>query len=589
MIEVKEYLKKNRLLCDGALGTYYASLGNDGLSEKANIINPLQVEQIHLKYIESGANLIRTNTFSANTQSLQCAWEETTEYIRAGFRIAREAVKVSGKEIYIAADIGPMETTDHVQNSQNSKEYLKIAEVFLEEGADIILFETFSDTEGLREVFKEIKEKNPSVFIMAQFALNQHGYTEHGLGIHRILEWASNTESLDLIGFNCGVGPGHLLRLLSQTTLPKDIYISALPNAGYPDKTAGRVEFLGNKEYFAQKLKEIGELGVHVLGGCCGTDPDYIAAVSRVMNKLEQSVFRNTTDSIRKDDIVIVENNFINIQSDKMIAIELSPPLNADSGNIMDAANILRQCNVDIVNFPDSPSGRTRADSVLMAVKVLHETGLNVMPHVCCRDKNAIAIRSQILGAYMNGVKKFLVVTGDPVPIHARGDIKSVFNFDSIGMMKIMQQMNEEQFIKEPLIYGGAINQTRRNIEVEINRVKRKIEAGATFFMTQPAFSDQDLERIRYIKKETGAFVLCGIMPLVSRKNAVFMKNEMTGIEVPEEVVNRYEINMTKEEGENIGILLAQEIMEKSKEFADGYYFSIPFNRTYLLKQILQK
>lgn len=589
MTEIREYLRQSHIISDGAFGTYYASMGNRGLSEKANLTDRNQVKMIHKNYIDAGARMIRTNTFSANTKSLQCDWDETVRYIKAGFEIAKEAVKESGKEVYIAADIGPIELTDQEMKPEIDQEYLKIAETFLDEGANIILFETFSDIEGLSELIGKIRQRNQDTFIMVQFALNQHGYTEHGIGVHRILEWASNTSELDLIGFNCGVGPGHLLRILKQAKFPENLYLSALPNAGYPDKTAGRVEFLGNKEYFAQKMKEIGELGIHILGGCCGTDPEYIADVVKIANGSDRPKINKilTEDNLEPE---LRDHSFYkNKNKKKIIAIELSPPLNADPGNIMDAANILRQCDVDVVNFPDSPSGRTRADSVLMAVKVLHETELCVMPHVCCRDKNAIAIRSQILGAYMNGVKNFLVVTGDPVPVHARGDIKSVFNFDSIGMMKIMQQMNEEQFRHDPLIYGGAINQTRRNLEVEISRVKKKIEAGASFFMTQPVFSDQDLERIRLIKNETGAVILCGIMPLVSRKNAVFMKNEMTGIEVPDEVIDRYRVDMSKEEGELTGVMLAREIMEKSKEIADGYYFSIPFNRTYLLKQILQK
>ena len=170
------------------------------------------------------------------------------------------------------------------------------------------------------------------------------------------------------------------------------------------------------------------------------------------------------------------------------------------------------------------------------------------MPHICCRDKNAIAMRSQLLGAHINNINNFLVITGDPIPSVVRASVKSVFNFDSVGLMNIISDMNQEQFADKPVIYGGAINQGRVNFNVELTRVKKKMEAGATFFMTQPVFTDEDISRLRQIKEETGARILCGIMPFVSLRNATFMKNEMTGINVTDEILSRYRADMTKEE-----------------------------------------
>jgi homocysteine S-methyltransferase len=210
------------------------------------------------------------------------------------------------------------------------------------------------------------------------------------------------------------------------------------------------------------------------------------------------------------------------------------------------------------------------------------------MPHICCRDKNAIAIRSQFLGAYINGVRNLLLITGDPVPTMIRQDVKSVFNFDAVGLMKIGREMNEEEFKADPMVFGGAINHNRLNLDVEIKRVKRKMEAGATFFFTQPVFSDEDVKKLYKIKKETGARVLCGIMPLVSLKNASFIKNEMAGIHVTDEIIAKYRADMTREEGEAVGIAIARDVMSKTKDIVDGYYFSIPFNRVYLLKEILK-
>ena len=220
---------------------------------------------------------------------------------------------------------------------------------------------------------------------------------------------------------------------------------------------------------------------------------------------------------------------------------------------------MMKKSGVDVLTFPDSPSGRTRADSILMAEKVSRETGMCVMPHICCRDKNAIAMRSQLLGAHINNINNFLVITGDPIPSMVRSSVKSVFNFDSVGLMNIISDMNQDQFADKPVIYGGAINQGRVNFKVELARVKKKMEAGATFFMTQPVFSDEDISRLRQIKEETGARILCGIMPFVSLRNATFMKNEMTGINVTDEILARYSADMTKEEGEETGIQIAKE------------------------------
>ena len=223
-----------------------------------------------------------------------------------------------------------------------------------------------------------------------------------------------------------------------------------------------------------------------------------------------------------------------------------------------------------------------------MAGKVRRETGMDVMPHICCRDKNAVAMRSLFMGSRINDIYNMLIITGDPLPSMVRETVKSVFNFDSVGLMKIAQEMNEEVFADSPLCYGGAINQGRRNIDVELGRVRKKMAAGAQFFLTQPVFCEEDVLRLRYIKKETGARILCGIMPLISRKNALFMKNEIAGVNVPDELVERYPENAGRREGEAVGIELARQMIAMTQDFADGYYFEFPFNRTYMLKEILK-
>lgn len=225
---------------------------------------------------------------------------------------------------------------------------------------------------------------------------------------------------------------------------------------------------------------------------------------------------------------------------------------------------------------------------MLMAMKVQQETGLCVMPHICCRDRNAIAMRSQFLGGYINGIRNILAVTGDPVPTLMRQDIKSVFNFDSVGLMGILHELNQEEFAEDPIVFGGAMHPARPNLEVEIRRVRKKMEQGAEFFLTQPIFTESEAKRLKQIKEETGARILCGIMPLVSLRNALFIKNEMAGIQVDDTTLSRFRADMSREEGEMAGVGIARSVMEMTEEFVDGYYFSIPFNRVKLLEHILK-
>ena len=323
----------------------------------------------------------------------------------------------------------------------------------------------------------------------------------------------------------------------------------------------------------------------------CGTTPEYIAELAGKLDLTQYPQAKKDTEPEKqqapKEDRSFYHTKEAEGRNRKLIAVELAPPMGIDDEKLMDAAHLLQKSGVDVLTFPDSPSGRTRADSILMAEKVARETGMCVMPHICCRDKNAIAMRSQLLGAYINGIQNFLVITGDPIPSMVRTTVKSVFNFDSVGLMQILADMNEEQFTQAPASYGGAINQGRRNLEVEIGRVKKKMAAGATFFLTQPISTQESADRVRRIKEETGARILCGIMPFVSLKNATFMKNEMAGIDVTDEVLARYRADMTREEGEQAGVQLAKEVIVMTEDFADGYYFSFPFNRVAMLEKIL--
>lgn len=592
LMNFKDYIKTHNILADGSFGTYYAEkYHTNEAPEYANIYHKDRVTKIHSSYLEAGAKLIRTNTFAANTMSMQKDFSFVRENIQEAVSLAKIAIKLAGcKDAFIVGDIGPISTASGFSSETIENEFYDIAKTFADEGIEIIQFETFMSMEILSNIIPKIK-KELGLYIMVSFSVNQLGYSASGLSAKNLIREACEVEGVDSVGLNCGIGPYHMYNILEKIELPADKTLIAVPNAGYPVLTRNRMEFNSRPEYFAEKTRDLLSLGADIIGGCCGTSPEFISCLSEITGmdiKSEKHIEKS---------IAVMAKNPVNCgflydetgrkKDKKFIAVELIPPFNTDDEKLLESAHYLKNAGVDVLTFPDSPSGRTRVDSVLMAAKVYRETGIEVMPHVCCRDKNAFAMRAMFMGAKINDIKNFLIITGDPVPASARNLVKSVFNFSSVGLMKIAQEMNKEVFNDNPLNYGGAINQNLINLDSVINTTKRKMEAGANFFLTQPVFSKEEAKRLRKIKEETGACIFAGIMPLISHRNALFMKNEIAGINVTDEIVERYPENGSKEEGEKVAVELAKEIISYIDDFADGYYFSFPFNRVYLLNRIL--
>lgn len=592
-MKISEYLKEKKLIIDGAMGTYYSSIKKDenAIVELANIDDRDLIMSIHKEYIDAGAGLIRTNSFASSRQMLNVAKDEQVKIIKESYNIAKDAVRSSKKEIYIAADIGPIPENSISKDEDILDEYKLICDTFMDEGADVFLFETFSSLTHIDSIVKYIKEKK-DVFIITNFCVNKNGYTKTGMSAARILEEVSQIDEIDGVGFNCGIGSGHMYQLLKNLVLPNNKFIVTLPNSGYPEQLQNRMVFLDNIYYFTQKMEQISKLGVSMIGGCCGTTPAYIKkmATTADLSITKKQDIQRSIPSEKK--IIIQKNNeFYDLfnTGKKVVAVELDPPFDASYDKLVEYAHKLKNNGTDIITFADSPMGRSRVDSILMSIKINKEVGIPVMPHICCRDKNMIAMRSGLLGAYINDIRNILVVTGDPVPSLSREETTGVFDYNSIQLMNFIKDMNEEHFTKEPVYYGGAINYARGNINKIIERIEKKIEAGAKYFLTQPIYSTDDIERIRTIKNQTNTKILCGIMPLVSYRNANFIRNEIKGISIPDEIVNKYDPNMTKEEAEIVGANIANEIIEKLSSFADGYYFMLPFNRVSLMDKIYIK
>ena len=465
-----------------------------------------------------------------------------------------------------------------------------MAKAHLDSGVRLIWFETFSDFEQILPAAEWIRSVSDA-FIMASFSVNMYGYTKTGISMRELLRTAEESSLIDGIGFNCGIGPSHLCRLLRRQNLGKMI-VSAVPNAGYAERIENRMVYRDNAAYFCEAMEEIADLGVNMIGGCCGTNPSYTKKLAQTVGnrpaakRLEDRPEERAESEIRYDNNPFIRKIY---SGEKAVIAELDPPFDGNDRKMTEAAAVLKQAGVEMITFSDSPMGKMRASGVMSAVKIANQLEIETMPHIACRDRNAIGTGSEILGAYMNGIRNFLIVTGDPVPSGDRGSIKSVYDYNSVTLMNYIRQLNKEYFSEDPIAYGGALNYGRANIDAEIRRMEKKCRAGASFFLTQPIYSDEDVERIRYIKSRIDTKIICGIMPLVSYRNAVFMKNEITGIHVPDEIIAQYRKDMSREEAQAAGVRIAVEIAEKLRDTADGYYFMVPFNRARMIAEIMEE
>lgn len=275
------------------------------------------------------------------------------------------------------------------------------------------------------------------------------------------------------------------------------------------------------------------------------------------------------------------------IKIERLLMVEVEPPKSSDMSSLIKIAHELKEKNVTSMVFSDSPCSIPRADPILTAVKIKEESGIDVVPHLCCRDKNVVALRSLLLGAHANGIRNMLLLTGNSVPVNKSQAIKPVFNCNSISLMELAADLNRFELRKNPLRYGGVVNYDIEHLDIEIKRVKAKMESGALFFASQPVYTPEDVAKVREIALVTKANIYCTIMPLVSRKNADFVRDKVMGVHVPDSLVEKFSPDMSIEEGEAVGLANAKEMLACIDDFTYGYYFNFPFNRTYLLDQLL--
>ena len=585
MKDIRELLQARPLLFDGAMGTYYrAAPGVE--CEQANLTDPAGVLAVHREYLAAGADAVKTNTFSLPRLAAAHApgWEQLAQ---AGWQLAVQAAEETGAAVF--ADLGPAPDTEAVPAGQV---YTAVAKQFAALGARNFLFETLSSDAGLLDAVGAIKAEVPDAFVLVSFAVLPDGYTREGMYCKDLARRMQASGIVDAVGLNCVSAPGAMRTLAKQLggTLP----LSVMPNAGYPVVTRTQVKYQGRPEYFARELGRLAAEGtVQILGGCCGTTPAHIAALRAELDSLP--VVEKTAPaeefSTVKEQTVENEDAFLRKLNagEKVIAIELDSPRNADLTGYLEGAKKLQAAGADLLTIADCPIAQARMDSSLVACRVHRELGLCTLPHMTCRDRNLNATKALLLGLYAEGVREVLAITGDPIPTAERDEVKNVYQFNSRKLAQyIVSLAGEGREMPGPMTVFGALNLNARNFDVELRRAKEKLENGMSGFLTQPVLSAQAVENLKKSRETLGADakILAGIMPVVSQRNAIFMENEINGIHVEDWIIEKF-AGLDRAQGEELGLAISLETAKAALPYADGLYLMTPFNRVALMERLI--
>ncbi len=586
-MNIREYLKENVLVFDGGMGTYFASKrsGPFDRCEIANITKSQQIYNIHKEYINAGCKAIKTNTFAANIDNFDDDHEYLKKVITEGWKIANKAAE--GKDVFVFADIGPVPETDGVKISEK---YIETADIFINLGAENFLFETLYDDYGIYETAEYIKKKVPNAFIIVSFSVQIDGYTKDGILGTELIKRANSNEYVDYTGLNCVLGPHHMYKYFKKIA-NLGTNFSVMPNAGYPTVINNRTFFENSPSYFAIKIKDMVKKGAKIVGGCCGTTPEYIKDIVNELNSDEEDDYSEsyTEEEKPKESANKRINTFAQKLYDgkKVIAVELDPPTDADITKFEKNAKILNEKGIDILTIADCPVAKARADSSILACRVKRELGMDALPHITCRDRNINATKALLLGLNIEGINNVLIITGDPIPSAMRDEVKSVFNFNSRMLAKYIANLNETVFENKFMICA-ALNINALNFDIQLRMAKEKEANGVSLFLTQPIMTQKGYENLKRAKMELKGKILAGIMPVVSYRNACFMDSEIPGINVADEIKQLFK-GKSKEESAEIGTKVAADIAEKVKDYCDGYYLITPFNRADIICSIIDK
>ena len=584
-MDARDYIKyKGPLLFDGAMGTLYAAQpGCEGKRvESANLDEPERIGAIHKAYLEAGCRAIKTNTFSLSGDLAQGMEGYAFKLIDAACALALEAAEEYGA--YVFADIGPAPLGARLSPGEN---YILQAERFIARGISCFLLETLPSDAGVAEFGRWLKERLPESCLIVSYAVGPDGYTHEGYTGRELLERSCGFGTLDAAGINCFMGPYHMLQYVCS--LPRlSLPLSVMPNSGYPTVRGKRAVYSGSPAYFAENMQRVIEAGAAIVGGCCGTRPAHIKMLRELMGGAESG---NTGVKKQAPGLLAPEGAENSLKdrlesSRRVIAVEYDPPTNDDVAAYMEGVQALSAAGADAITIADCPVGVPRVDSSLMACRIKRELGIEAIPHMACRDRNLNASKALLMGLASQGVHNVLLITGDPMPSDTRDEVKSVFNCNSRKLAKYVSSLYP-QSLSSPFQIFGALNLNVRNFDIQLKMAQEKEENGVSCFLTQPILSQQAFENLKKARGVLKGKILAGIYPVVSYRNAVFMNNEIAGINVAEEVCQLYK-GLDREAAEELAFSISLRIAKEVDEYTDGVYIMVPFTRISLVSRIIK-
>jgi homocysteine S-methyltransferase len=599
-----ERIQKGVLVADGATGTELYARGYSYRScfEELNESHPEIVEALHRDYIAAGAELIETNTFGANPIRLADHGFENRvrEINRVGAQIAKRA---AGNSAFVAGSIGPLNRVLEPIGSLSLKDaraaFLQQVTGLIEGGVDLFIVETMSSLAEIGEAIGAIRELS-ELPIIASMTFTEDGKTLEGEKpdqVRRTLLQLGAT----IIGANCSVGPQPMLDVIERMNNGSAI-LSAQPNAGLPRVVGGRYIYLASPQYVADYGRRFVEAGVSIVGGCCGTTVEHVRLLAQAVKGMQptkqQSVLISDVEEEAPHEATRARTSRSDFRSGLgkrfMISVEIDPPRGTNAEPFVRSAKMLKAHGVDLINVADSPLARSRMSALAMTHLIRRDAGINVLLHMSCRDRNALALQSELLGAHALGVLNILAVTGDPLAIGDYPFAKGVFELDSIGLAKLVSQLNHGKDLtgrkmEEPtrFLLGVGVNPTATNLQLEYDRFRKKIDAGAEFAFTQPLFGRETLEKfLNDIASFCTIPVFLGIMPLRSAKHAEFIHNEIPDMFVPEMIRERMKISGA--DGAKVGVEIAQSLLLETRSLVQGIYLMPPFNKFEMAVEVIK-